>query len=144
VAGPWAVIAIAWAYVLVVGLSNTLPMQVGVARVLYAMGRDRQLPHALAQIHPRYHTPHVSMIVTATISLTVALAMRDQLDNLAIIVNFGALSGILFMQVSVIVFFGIHLKSDAWFTHWLAPLIGIAVVLAVLSGMSALAIKAPR
>jgi amino acid transporter len=139
--GPWAAIAIAWAYVLVVGLSNALPMQVGVARVLYAMGRDRQLPHALARIHPRYHTPYVSMIVTAIISLSVALAMRNQLDNLATIVNFGALSGFLLLQMSVINYFGIRLKSQAWFAHWLAPLLGIAVVLAVFSGMSALAMK---
>lgn len=139
--GPWAAIAIAWAYVLVVGLSNALPMQVGVARVLYAMGRDRQLPHTLARIHPRYHTPYVSMIVTAIISLSVALAMRNQLDNLATIVNFGALSGFLLLQMSVINYFGIRLKSQAWFAHWLAPLIGIAVVLAVFSGMSALAMK---
>lgn len=139
--GPWAASAIAWAYVLVVGLSNALPMQVGVARVLYAMGRDRQLPHALARIHPRYHTPYLSMIVTAIISLSVALAMRNQLDNLATIVNFGALSGFLLLQMSVINYFGIRLKSQAWFAHWLAPLIGIAVVLAVFSGMSALAMK---
>ena len=139
--GPWAAIAIAWAYVLVVGLSNALPMQVGVARVLYAMGRDRQLPHALARLHPRYHTPYVSMIVTAIISLSVALAMRNQLDNLATIVNFGALSGFLLLQMSVINYFGIRLKSRAWFAHWLAPLLGIAVVLAVFSGMSALAMK---
>jgi amino acid transporter len=139
--GPWAATAIAWAYVLVVGLSNALPMQVGVARVLYAMGRDHQLPHVLAKIHPRYHTPYVSMLVTAAISLTVALAMRNQLDNLATIVNFGALSGFLLLQVAVIAYFGIRLKSRAWFAHWLAPLIGIAVILAVFSGMSALAMK---
>ncbi len=139
--GPWAAIVIAWAYVLVVGLSNALPMQVGVARVLFAMGRDRQLPQVLARIHPRYHTPYVGMIVTAIISLSVALAMRNRLDDLATIVNFGALSGFLMLHVSVIVYFGIKQKSSALFAHWLAPLIGIAVVLAVFSGMSGLAIK---
>jgi len=139
--GPWAAIAIAWAYVLVVGLSNAIPMQVGVARVLYAMGRDRQLPPALARLHARYNTPYVSMIVTAFISLAVALAMRNQLDDLATIVNFGALSGFLLLQMSVIAHFGIRLKSRAWFAHWLAPLIGLVVVLAVFSGMSALAMK---
>jgi hypothetical protein len=41
--------------------------------VLYAMGRDRQLPHALARIHWRYHTPYVCMIVTAAISLGVVV-----------------------------------------------------------------------
>jgi amino acid transporter len=139
--GPWAAVAIAWAYVLVVGLSNAIPMQVGVARVLYAMGRDRQLPRALARLHARYNTPYVSMIVTAFISLTVALAMRNQLDDLATIVNFGALSGFLLLQLSVIAHFGIRLRSHAWFAHWLAPLIGLVVVLAVFSGMSALAMK---
>jgi amino acid transporter len=139
--GPWAAVAIAWAYVLVVGLSNAIPMQVGVARVLYAMGRDRQLPQALARLHARYNTPYVSMIVTAFISLTVALAMRNRLDDLATIVNFGALSGFLLLQMSVIAHFGIRLKSRSWFAHWLAPLIGLVVVLAVFSGMSALAMR---
>ena len=139
--GPWAAVVIAWAYVLVVGLSNALPMQVGVARVLFAMGRDRQLPRALARIHPRYHTPYVGMIVTALISLTVALAMRNRLDDLATIVNFGALSGFLMLHFSVIVYFGIKQKSRAWFAHWLAPLLGVGVVLAVFSGMSPIAIR---
>src|ERR1039457_2680761 len=51
--GPWTAVVLAWTYAGVVGLSNALPMQVGVARVVYAMGRDRQLPSALARIHPR-------------------------------------------------------------------------------------------
>ena len=81
-------------------------MQVGVARVLFAMGRDRQLPHALARVHPRYHTPYVGMLATAVISLAVALAMRNLLDELATIVNFGALRGFVLLHVSVIVEFG--------------------------------------
>jgi amino acid transporter len=138
--GPWAAAAIAWAYVLIVGLSNALPMQVGVARVLYAMGRDRQLPHALARIHQRYHTPYVSMLITAVISLGVAVAMRDRLDDLALIVNFGALCGFLMLHVSVLVEFGVRRRSGNWLVHWVTPLLGIIVVLAVLKGMSALAL----
>ena len=138
--GPWAAAAIAWAYVLIVGLSNALPMQVGVARVLYAMGRDRQLPHALARIHPRYHTPYVSMIITAAISLSVAIAMRNRLDDLALIVNFGALCGFLMLHVSVLAEFGVRRRSGNWLVHWVTPLLGIIVVLAVLKGMSALAL----
>jgi amino acid transporter len=138
--GPWAAAAIAWAYVLIVGLSNALPMQVGVARVLYAMGRDRQLPHALARIHRRYHTPYVSMIITAAISLSVAVAMRNRLDDLALIVNFGALCGFLMLHISVLVEFGVKRRSGNWLAHWVTPLLGIIVVLAVLKGMSALAL----
>jgi len=139
--GSWAAVALAWAYATVIGFSNALPMQVGVARVLFAMGRDRQLPHALARVHPRYHTPYVGMLVTAAISLAVAFAMRNMLDELATIVNFGALSGFLLLHVSVLRHFGLKLRSAQLFVHWLSPLLGIAVVLAVFSGMSALATK---
>ena len=137
--GSWAGIALAWGYALVIGLSNALPMQVGVARVLYAMGRDRQLPAVLARVHPRYHTPYVGMLVTAALSLAVALAMRDMLDELATIVNFGALSGFLLLHVSVIWQFGVRGRSRRWFAHWVAPSLGIIVVMAVFSGMSRLA-----
>ena len=95
--GPWTALVLAWSYAIIVGLSNALPMQVGVARVVYAMGRDRQLPRTLARIHPRYRTPYVGMLVTVALSLAVALYLKNRLDDLASIVNFGALSGFLFL-----------------------------------------------
>ena len=139
--GPWTAVVLAWTYAAVVGLSNALPMQVGVARVVFAMGRDRQLPSALARIHPRYHTPYVGMLVTAALSLIVALFMKNRLDDLTSIVNFGALSGFLLLHVSVLARFALKLRSRSWGTHWLVPILGIVVVLAVFSGMSGLAVK---
>jgi amino acid transporter len=139
--GPWTAAVLAWTYAVIVGLSNALPMQVGVARVVFAMGRDRQLPSALARIHPRYHTPYIGMVATAAVSLAVALFMKNRLDDLASIVNFGALSGFLFLHVSVLARFGVKLRSRAWAAHWLIPVCGIVVVGAVFSGMSALAVR---
>ena len=139
--GPWTALTLAWTNAVVVGLSNALPMQIGVARVVFAMGRDRQLPVAFARIHPRYHTPYIGMVFTAMLSLAVALFMKNRLDDLASIVNFGALSGFLFLHVSVLARFGFRLHSRAWAAHWAVPLLGILVVLAVFSGMSALAVK---
>ena len=139
--GPWTAVVLAWAYAAIVGLSNALPMQVGVARVVFAMGRDRQLPRVLARVHPRYHTPYVGMLVTALLSLTVAVYMKNRLDDLASIVNFGALSGFLFLHLSVLAYFGVKRRSSAWIKHWAVPICGIIVVLAVFSGMSALAVK---
>jgi len=139
--GAWASLVLAWAQVLVVGLSNALPMQVGVARVLYAMGRDHQLPRALGRVHPRYRTPHVAMLVSSAISLAIALLMRDRMDELATIVNFGALSGFFLLHVSVLALFARREQSRQWFTHWAVPVCGIAVVLAVFSGMSQMALK---
>ncbi len=139
--GPWTAVVLAWAYAGIVGLSNALPMQVGVARVVFAMGRDRQLPRVLARVHSRYHTPYVGMLVTAALSLAVALFMKNRLDDLASIVNFGALSGFLFLHVSVLRLFGLKGAKVRWIRHRLVPICGIIVVLAVFSGMSALAAK---
>jgi amino acid transporter len=35
------------------------------SRVLFALGRDRLAPAALAEVHPRFHTPHRSIMVLA-------------------------------------------------------------------------------
>jgi amino acid transporter len=137
--GAWMSILIAWVTVTVVGFTNALPMQVGVARVMYAMGRDRQLPAVLAKVHAVHGTPYVGMIVTTVISLAVAIAMRNQMDELVSIVNFGALSGFFILHVSVIVLFLIKRRSGRWVVHLLIPVAGMVVVLAVMSGMSALA-----
>ncbi len=67
--------------------------------------------------------------------------MKNRLDDLASIVNFGALSGFLFLHVSVLVYFAVKRRSAAWIRHGLVPVCGIVVVLAVFSGMSALAVK---
>ena len=139
--GPWTAVVLAWAYAGIVGLSNALPMQVGVARVVFAMGRDGQLPRSLARVHRRYHTPYVGMLVTAALSLAVALYMKNRLDDLASIVNFGALSGFLFLHLSVLAYFDFKRHSGAWIRHGVVPICGIIVVLAVFSGMSALAVK---
>jgi amino acid transporter len=137
--GPWASISLAWATATIIGFTNVLPMQVGVARILFAMGRDRQLPQAMSKVHPKYGTPYVGMLVTSAISTLVALAMRYQVDELASLVNFGALTGFLLLHVSVLAKFGIRDRSRRWFTHIGVPIIGAAIVLAVLSGMSPLA-----
>ena len=41
----------------------------------------------------------------------------------------------------MLAYFGVKLRSAAWIRHWLVPICGIIVVLAVFSGMSALAVK---
>jgi amino acid transporter len=137
--GPWMTLLIAWAMATAAGIASALPMQVGVARVMYAMGRDRQLPAALAKVHAVHGTPYVGMIVTAVISAAVALGMRFHLDELASVVNFGALTGFLLLHVSVIALFWVKKRSGRWIPHLLVPTAGIIVVLAVLSGMSSVA-----
>jgi hypothetical protein len=79
------------------------------------------------------------MIATTGISVSVSLLMRYQMDELVSIVNFGALSGFLLLHVSVIAQFWVKARSGRWIVHLAIPVAGIIVVLAVLSGMSPLA-----
>ena len=139
--GPWSAVALAWLLAVVVGFTNALPMQAGVARVLFAMGRDRQLPACFSRLHPKFRTPHIAMIVSALFSLVVALVMRNNIDTLASFVNFGALSGFLLLHVSVIVHLGIRGRSRNVIVHWAIPVAGIVIVLTVLSGMAPAALK---
>ena len=137
--GPWASVSLAWATATIIGFTNVLPMQVGVARIFFAMGRDRQLPQAMAKVHPKYGTPYIGMLVASAITLTMGLLLRYRVDDAASLVNFGALSGFLMLHASVLARFGMRAKGRRWFAHVLVPLLGAAVVLAVMTGMSGLA-----
>lgn len=137
--GPWSAVALAW--LLVVSITTPLAMQVAVSRVLFAMARDRQLPAFLARLHPTHGTPHLAMAFSTALSLAVALAMSEQIDTLAAFVNFGALTAFMMLHLSVLVRLGIRNPNRRLVPHVLIPLAGIAVVLAVLSGMQAQALE---
>jgi amino acid transporter len=139
--GAWFSVALAWSLTFIVSFTNALPMQIGVARVLFAMGRDRQLPAVLATLHKKHGTPYVAMLFSSILSLGVALIMRNDIDVLASFVNFGALSAFLLLHLSVLVQMVWRKRSKRYFAHWCVPVFGIAVVLAVFSGMAPAALK---
>lgn len=139
ISGKEAAVALAWFLILVVGVPNVLPMQVGVARVLFAMGRDRTLPAVLAKVHRRHGNPYVAMIVSTGVSLAIALFMRERISELAIIISLGALVGFLFVHCSVLVHFRAH-PERRWWAHLAVPVIGIVVVLIIISNLSMLAL----
>lgn len=137
--GPQAAIALAWFLVIVVGVPNVLPMQVGVARVLFAMGREHTLPAVLAKVHPRNGNPYVAMIVSTAVSLAIALLMRDRISELAMFISVGALTGFMFVHLSVLVQFGRH-AGRRWWAHVVAPLVGIATILTILTHLGQMAL----
>ena len=53
-------------------------------------------------MHPRYKTPYVSTLAVALVSLLVGLFFAGHVDDLAQIVNFGALSGFVLLHLSVV------------------------------------------
>lgn len=137
--GPWAPAALAWALAVVVGFTNTMPMLAGVSRVLFAMGRDRQLPAIFGTLHASTGVPRVALLASTVVSTSIALILRDQVEILASLVSLGALAGFAMLHISVIV----HFKNSphrSWFFHVTAPVLGLLVVLAVLTGMHEAAI----
>ena len=137
--GPWAPAALAWALAIAVGFTNTMPMLAGVSRVLFAMGRDHQLPAIFGTLHAGTGVPRVALLASTVVSTTIALILKDQVDILASLVSLGALTGFAMLHISVIV----HFKNSprrSWFFHLTAPILGLLVVFAVLTGMHEAAI----
>ena len=64
-------------------------MALAMPRALFAFARDGFAPRVLASVHPRYHTPHVAIVVQAV--LTVALAATGAFERLVVLANLAAL-----------------------------------------------------
>jgi amino acid transporter len=128
-------LAIIIATVISVAIANAIAAQAAVARVLFAMARDGKLPAVLARIHPRYLSPYVSILVVTIISFVVGLSFANRLDDLAAIVNFGALTSFALLHWAVINHYFVRQRSGDWLRHVVFPLLGMSIILYVLYEM---------
>jgi amino acid transporter len=119
-----------------VAVSITPPMVTAVSRVLYSMALNREMPHGLARLHPRYGVPHIALVASSAISIAVALYFATQFDTLTSMVNFGALTAFIAVNASVVALFMVKRKSGNWLAHLVGPALGIAALIAVLVQMS--------
>ncbi|MBG6212545.1 MAG: APC family permease [Cryobacterium sp.] len=121
--------ALAW------GFANALVAQAATSRLLYAMARDRQLPKFLSKVSARHSVPVNATILVAAISLILGLyltVLPDGLGAIAALVNFGALTAFLLLNVSVVWWFVVKQKSRRWFVHLIFPVVGFAILVGVL------------
>jgi basic amino acid/polyamine antiporter, APA family len=83
--GSWgaAIVSAGMALSMLVGLNGTI---MSGARVPFAMSRDGYFFKAMAEVHPRFHTPSVSIIVQAILAILLLLLAGSfrQLFSLAI------------------------------------------------------------
>jgi amino acid transporter len=133
--GAWLRLATIAATVLASAVANAMAAQAAVARILFAMARDRKLPAVLAKVHPRFKTPYVSTLAVAAVSMLVGLLFSARVDDLTRVVNFGALTGFVLLHLSVINHYFIRGRSGDWMRHLLFPLVGLSVILYVLYEM---------
>ncbi len=73
---------------------------IGLSRLTYSMGHYRQLPERLRQIHPRFKTPYVAIIVFSIVAAITILP--GQLAFLATLYSFGAMLSFTIAHISVI------------------------------------------
>ncbi|MDX6602322.1 MAG: basic amino acid/polyamine antiporter, family [Solirubrobacterales bacterium] len=90
---------------------------IGVSRLTYSMGQHRQLPESLRQVHPRYRTPYIAILVFAGIAMITLVP--GQTDFLATMYSFGAMLSFTIAHVSVI---QLRRKLSAAERPWKPPL----------------------
>jgi amino acid transporter len=133
--GAWLKLLVIVAVVFASAIANAMAAQAAVARILFAMARDRKLPAVLAKVHPRFKTPYISTLAVAGVSVLVGCFFFQRIDDLTRVVNFGALSGFVLLHLSVINHFFLRQRSGDWLRHLAFPLIGLAIILYVLYEM---------
>lgn len=104
-------------------------------RLLFAMGRDRRLPHVLGRTDSG--VPRVALLVAATVTMIAAVwaARRDDgLDHLVSVVDVGALTAFVLLHASVVGWFVVRRMEGEprWFVHLVGPVLGAAILVAVI------------
>jgi amino acid transporter len=110
------------------GLANAMAAQAAVARILYAMARDRQLPSWLSKVHPKYRTPYASTLLVTAVSLLVSFGFSERIEDLTRLVNFGALTSFFMLHVAVMYHYIVRERSRRWVKHLVFPLLGLLVI----------------
>lgn len=110
------------------GIACTVAAQASAARILFGMGRDGALPKKFfGYVHPKYKVPTLNIFLLSAICLT---SIFMSLGVAVSLVNFGALTGFVLVNLCVIMHYFIKGKKRGGFNifrYLIAPLIGMAV-----------------
>ena len=121
--GPWArSLLLAGAAISMFG--HLGGMTLSIPRIVYALARDRFLPHQLAEIHPVYRTPQAAIVFQA--ALTLVLAISGTFEKLAIFANVSALA----------LYFGCAAAAWRVGQSTIVPALACGVILWLLTGLT--------
>jgi amino acid transporter len=120
---------------LATGVASALASQSAISRILFAMGRDRALPFGrfLSKVNLRFKTPSNAILFVAALSLVLSLTVP--IVVLLQLVNFGALTSFLLLNLSVPVYFWKRRgERTRPVRHLVLPVCGLAVVGFIFTG----------
>jgi basic amino acid/polyamine antiporter, APA family len=108
---------------------------IGVSRLTYSMGQHRQLPEQLRQVHARYRTPYIAILVFASVAMITLIP--GQTDFLATMYSFGAMLSFTIAHVSVIQLRRIKSGDERpWMPPLNVPVLGFDLpITAILGGL---------
>lgn len=116
-------------------LATAISSSSAASRLLYGMGRENVLPVKLfGYLHPKYKVPTFNIVLLSAIALICSLSLSVSL--VAELVSFGGLIGFASVNLAVIKHYFIDKKERLFVKHLLIPIVGIAVCLYILSGLS--------
>jgi APA family basic amino acid/polyamine antiporter len=90
---------------------------IGLSRLSYSMGQYRQLPERLRQLHPRFRTPYVAIVIFGGVACLTMLP--GEAEFLGTVYAFGAMLGFTVAHASVI---GLRISQPDRERPYLAPL----------------------
>lgn len=103
-------------------------------RILYNVSRAGLFPKLISRSHPRWHTPYLAIIVFGSIITAIPLiGSAFGLDPLTIFAVFGTWGGLpiscvyMLVNLALIIFWFAHRREGSSFTHFVIPLVGMAV-----------------
>ena len=120
---------------LATGVASAIASQSAISRILFAMGRDRALPFGgfLAKVDARFKTPTNAILFVAVLSLVLSLSMP--IVVLLHLVNFGALTSFLLLNLSVPTCFWVRRgERTRPLRHLVLPICGLIVVGFIFTG----------
>lgn len=116
-----------------------LTAQVAVSRVLFSMSRDGLFPKIFSKVHEKFKTPYIATWFISILSLLMCIVFQNKINELTVLVNFGALTSFAILNLTVIYYYKIKLKSKGLFRYLISPLFGAAIICLVWVGLSPMA-----
>src|SRR4051812_43699727 len=89
---------------------------IGVSRLTYSMGQHRQVPEKLRQLHPRFRTPYIAIVVFGLVACVAILPGKAQF--LGKVYSFGAMLSFTIAHLSVV---ALRVKEPDHERPWRGP-----------------------